>query len=155
MCVDQIAFYIAGSFHSSERTLCIPPWHIYMVLRFVLFGYRSVSAVTLQGMGKSIPLPTHNKAQPNANRVHNSWDVLWADGRLTARSREVSKPRDSALNLSNRSEIWLAPRQQRCRDTCQISERYDHYNIQSRGSEAYEILRYDVLLVNKQVYISG
>ena len=28
---------------------------------------------------------------------------------------------------------WQAPRQQRCRDACQISERYDHYNIQSRG----------------------
>ena len=28
---------------------------------------------------------------------------------------------------------WQASRQQRCRDACQISERYDHYNIQSRG----------------------
>ena len=58
-----------------------------------------------------------------------------ADGRLTARSREVSKPRDSCLDFSNRSEIWQAPRQQCCRDACQISERCDHYNIQSRGFE--------------------
>ena len=50
-------------------------------------------------------------------------------------SREVSKPRDSGLDFSNRSQIWQAPRQQRCRDACQISERYDHYNIQSRGFE--------------------
>ena len=30
--------------------------------------------------------------------------------RLTARSREVSKPRDSGLNVSNRSKIWQASR---------------------------------------------
>ena len=35
-----------------------------------------------------------------------------ADGRLTARSREVSNPRDSGLSFSNRSEIWQAPQQQ-------------------------------------------
>ena len=42
-----------------------------------------------------------------------------ADGRLTARSRQVSKPRDSSLDFSNRSEIWQAHRQQRCRDARQ------------------------------------
>ena len=55
--------------------------------------------------------------------------------RLTARSREVSKPRDSGLNFSNRSEIWQVPRQRCCRGACQISERYDNCNIQSRGFE--------------------
>ena len=55
--------------------------------------------------------------------------------RLTARSREVSKPRDSSLNFSIRSEIWQVPRQRCCRGACQISERYDHCNIQSRGFE--------------------
>ena len=54
---------------------------------------------------------------------------------FTARSREVSKPRDSGLNFSNRSEIWQVPRQRCCRGACQISERYDHCNIQSRGFE--------------------
>ena len=54
---------------------------------------------------------------------------------LTTRSREASKPRDSSLDFSNHSWIWQAPRQQRCRDSCQILERYDHYNIQSRGFE--------------------
>ena len=58
----------------------------------------------------------------------------WKNG-LTARSHEVSNQRDSSLNFSNRSEIWQAPRQHYCRDACQISERYDHYNIQSRGFE--------------------
>ena len=41
-------------------------------------------------------------------------------------------PRDSGLYLFNRSEIWQAPRQQRC----YISEQFDHYNTQSRGFEA-------------------
>ena len=37
------------------------------------------------------------------------------------------------LVFFNRSEIWQAHRQQRCRDACQISERYNHYNTQSRS----------------------
>ena len=53
-------------------------------------------------------------------------------GRLTARSLEVSKP---GLNFSNRSEIWQASRQQRCRDACQFSELYGHYNNHSLGLE--------------------
>ena len=56
-----------------------------------------------------------------------------ADGRLTARSRKFSKSRDSCLDITNRFEIWQAPRQRGCRDACQISERCDHYNIQSHG----------------------
>ena len=54
---------------------------------------------------------------------------------LTVRSHTVSRPRESGLNFSNRSDNWQAPRQQRCRDACQISERYNHYNTQSRGFE--------------------
>ena len=42
-----------------------------------------------------------------------------------------SKPRDSALDCSNRSEIWQTSRQQRCRDVCHILERCDDYVIQS------------------------
>ena len=44
------------------------------------------------------------------------------------------EPRDSCLDFFNHSEIWQAPRQQRCRDACQISKRYDH-NSQSDGFE--------------------
>ena len=40
--------------------------------------------------------------------------------RLTAISREVSKPRDLDLDFSNRSKIWQAPRQHSCRDACQM-----------------------------------
>ena len=50
-----------------------------------------------------------------------------AGGRLTTRSHEVSKPRDSGLEISNRPDIWQAHR-----FVCQISERYEYYNIQSR-----------------------
>ena len=61
--------------------------------------------------------------------------------RLTARSREVSKPQDSGLDFSNRSKIWQAPQQQRCWDACHIS---DHYNIQSRASRLHEIWWWNV-----------
>ena len=37
------------------------------------------------------------------------------------------------FDFSDRSEIWQAPSQQGCRG--QITERYDHYNIQSRSFE--------------------
>ena len=55
--------------------------------------------------------------------------------RLTALSREVSKPQDSALDFYNRYEIWQASRQQYCRDAIRISERCVQYNFQSRGFE--------------------
>ena len=51
------------------------------------------------------------------------------------RSRKVSKPRDLYLELSGRSEIWQALRQQCCRCACQISKRYDNLKYQSRGFE--------------------
>ena len=66
--------------------------------------------------------------------------IHWAARRLTARSRKVSKPRESGLDTSSHSEIWQAPRQQRCRDACQISKRYYHYNTESRGSETWRDL---------------
>ena len=57
------------------------------------------------------------------------------DGRLTAKVHEVLRPRDSGLDFSNGSDIWQASQQQRCRDSCQISELYSHHNIQSHGFE--------------------
>ena len=51
---------------------------------------------------------------------------------LIARSRQVSKPRDLYLELYDRSEIWQAPRQQRCRCACQIKKRCEYLNYQSR-----------------------
>ena len=65
---------------------------------------------------------------------------IWAPSqypkrRLSVRSRKVSKPRDLYLELSDRYEIWQAPRQQCCRCACQISKRYDNLKYQSRGFE--------------------
>ena len=37
-----------------------------------------------------------------------------------------SKPQYLGLDFSDRSGIWAAPRQQCCRDACQISKRYDY-----------------------------
>ena len=61
--------------------------------------------------------------------------VHQADGCLATRPREDSKPRDSDLDFFNRSAILLEPRPQPCQDACQISERHDHYNIQTHGFE--------------------
>ena len=56
----------------------------------------------------------------NFSTIHVLWaPIHWADGCLTASSREFSVPRESGLYFSNRSEIWQAPPQQRCRDVCQ------------------------------------
>ena len=46
------------------------------------------------------------------------------------------KPRDLCLELSDRSEMLQAPRQQYCRSACQISKGYGHSNYQSPGIEA-------------------
>ena len=59
----------------------------------------------------------------------NRTDVLPQD-LVKSRSR-----RDSCVDFSIYSEIWRAPRQQCCRDSCQVSERYDPCNIQSHGCE--------------------
>ena len=45
------------------------------------------------------------------------------------------KSRYMSSEISYRSDIWQAPRQQCCRGACQISERYDHFNTQSRSFE--------------------
>ena len=46
-----------------------------------------------------------------------------ADGRLTARSREDLKPRNSDSDFPNRSDIRQAHQQQHCRDACKFAER--------------------------------
>ena len=58
-----------------------------------------------------------------------------ADGRLTASSHDVSKPPDLGLHYVNRCEIWQVSRQCCCRSACHVSTRYDHCNIQSRGTD--------------------
>ena len=67
---------------------------------------------------------------------HSTWaPSQYPKRRLSVRSRKVSKRRDLYLELSDRSEIWQALRQQCCRCACQISQRYDKLKYQSRGFE--------------------
>ena len=76
------------------------------------------------------------------NSIFHGRDQQWSRApsqypkrRLFVKSRKVSKPRDLYLELSDRSEIWQALRQQCCRCACQISKRYDNSKYQSRGFE--------------------
>ena len=73
-------------------------------------------------------------------KLHLLNTATWAPSqypkrRLSVRSRKVSKPRDLYLELSDRSEICQALRQQCCRCACQISKRYDKLKYQSCGFE--------------------
>ena len=71
------------------------------------------------------------------NRLWKGAQCLYSlSGRTSYRKiSPSSKPQDSGLNFSSRSEMWQTHRQQGCRDACQISGRIDHYSIQSHGFE--------------------
>ena len=73
--------------------------------------------------------------------------------RLIVRFREVSKSRDLYLKLFDHSELWQAPplRQHCCRRACQISNRCDDFNYQSRGFETSRDLMLRRLIVNWNV----
>ena len=71
-----------------------------------------------------------------SSEVMTTWSPSqYPKRRLSVRSRKVSEPRDLYLELSDRSEIWRALRQQCCRCACQISKRCDDLKYQSRGFE--------------------
>ena len=53
---------------------------------------------------------------------HGSNGLFHVLTRRNVRSREVSKPWDLYVELSDRSEIWQPPRQHCCRCACQISK---------------------------------
>ena len=72
--------------------------------------------------------------------------------RRTARSREDLKPWDSGLSLNNRSGIWQPPRQQRWRDVCEISDRYNHYDIQYRGFETWRDMMLALQVPHRDLY---
>ena len=98
---------------------------IQMSWKFVPKDPMDKKSALFQEMAPKKPLANSFSLSPRAS-IHQ------ADEGITARSREVSKPWYSGLDFSSRSEIWLAHRQRCCRDACQISERYYHYNMQSR-----------------------
>ena len=64
---------------------------------------------------------------------------LWSIKRKTP-YRPISRNIEAAiyvLALSDRIEIWQAPRQRCCRGVWKISKRYVNVNYQSRGFETY------------------
>ena len=82
-----------------------------------------------------IPVPGDALAPNGTGSLITRTPSQYPKRRLSVRSRKVSKPRDLYLELSDRSEIWQALRQQCCRCACQISKRYDNLKYQSRGFE--------------------
>ena len=72
--------------------------------------------------GPLLPSQRHARVVNVGASTRSRVSIHLAIRRLTARSREVSKPPYSVLDFSNRSEIRQEPRQQRCRDSCQSSE---------------------------------
>ena len=58
--------------------------------------------------------------------------------RFIVRSRKVSMPLDLCSKSCDRSSIWLAPRQQCCRPSCQILKRCGNLNYRLR---VYDISR--------------
>ena len=87
--------------------------------------------------------PTGTAVTKNGHGARSpSWaSIHLADRLLTARSREVSKQRDLGLDFINRSEIWQAAQQQRCRDA--VKFQIDTIIITSKlaASRLHEILR--------------
>ena len=74
---------------------------------------------------------------------------------LILMSREVSKPRDLYLKLSDSSEIWQASRQLCCRCACQTSKRCDNLKLsiswlrdfmRSHDKTSYRILKRDAVV---------
>ena len=67
---------------------------------------------------------------------HSIWALFqYPIKRLMVRSRKALKPRDLYLKLSDRSEIWHAPRQQCCRRACKIPKRCEFFKPQSCAFE--------------------
>ena len=69
--------------------------------------------------------------------------------RLIVRSREVSKPQDLCLKLSDRSEIWQAPRQQCCQ---YVSVKYFKMMRNIKQSRSFETSRDFTLRVLSESY---
>ena len=125
-CKNKKFFAIYYEIYHRMNPLCYlnVSHNVYKWFRVWLCTYPSLS---LNTWGKNLLIPW-----PLGRQVINQDFIHWADGRLTARAREVSRPQDPSSDCPSRSVIWQAYRQQRCRDACQIAGRYDHNNTQSR-----------------------
>ena len=80
------------------------------------------------------------------SRVQNQTIIWTTVNTVDHTDRAPSQyPKRRNLELSYRSEIWQALRQQCCRCVCQISKRYDNLKYQSRGFETYEKTSFRIL----------
>ena len=91
---------------------------------------------------RPVYIQKRNLSGLDSNCLVAKLDGIWAsihqaDGRLTVRSRKVAKPRGLALDFSIalKFDRHLGSSAAEMPVKFQISERYDHYNIQSRGFE--------------------
>ena len=80
---------------------------------------------------------------------HGLWTLGFYSVRHTTISREVSRTRDSDLEFFDRSKIWHALRQQRCREACKILERCNYYNFKFRCHETSRDLAVRLELVTR------
>ena len=71
--------------------------------------YLSMLGLTLIHVSKRGPCKARPFRYDTVIFFQGAYDSYYTDGRLTERSREVSKPRDSGFYFFNRSEIWQAP----------------------------------------------
>ena len=78
---------------------------------------------------------THNRICHIGKESYN------CKGPVVRCDRDIKRWSESVTAPSNISEIWQASRQQCCRDTCQYSEQYDYFDIQSRSYETWRYLK--------------
>ena len=104
--------------HMSHQLSCRVMWSLMTLLDHYL-SYKHKIKVKLRShklLMKQVPGPSINKR------------ARW----LTTRTRKIL-----GFNLFDCSVIWQVPRQHCCRGTCQISERYEHCNVQSSSFEIW------------------
>ena len=84
---------------------------------FVVWGKSIISSNSTQLQTELGMMPCGEKAVWVDMVYRILWPLFVSSGTLSGQTshREVSKPRDSCLYYSNRSDIWQVPRQQRCR----------------------------------------
>ena len=107
--------------------------HILVSVQFI--GSNEVQVVEIRHLRKNVQFSLNNLLNDIRATAGSRAPSQYLKRRLSLRSREVSKPRDWYFELSYRSEIWQAHRQQCCRSACQISERSDNSKYKSRGFE--------------------
>ena len=136
-CHDVISI---GSGNKELNRVLTPHWDFYYAKKNNTLTLKRPGIKPRYSVMKSLVVITFTSVGTFHHTMMVKFAVLLGMQAVTHTSREVSKPRDSGLDYFNRSEIWPPPRQQRWWDACQISERYNNFNIHSRGFETFRYL---------------